>query len=49
MEPTLEDGDYALVDPDNIDYVKNKIYVVTYNDESFIKEWLWMLKAKLLC
>ena len=22
MEPTLEDGDYALVDPDNIDYVK---------------------------
>lgn len=37
MEPTLEDGDYALVDPDNIDYVKNKIYVVTYDDESFIK------------
>lgn len=37
MEPTLTDGDFALVDPNNIDYEKNKIYVVTYNDESFIK------------
>lgn len=37
MEPTLEDGQYALVDPDNTTYVKNKIYVVTYNDEGYIK------------
>lgn len=37
MYPTLEDGEFALVDPDNIDYVKNKIYVVTYNDEAYIK------------
>lgn len=37
MEPTLQDGQFALVDPDNIEYVKNKIYVVTYNDEGYIK------------
>lgn len=37
MHPTLEDGEFALVDPDNIDYVKNKIYVVTYDDETYIK------------
>ena len=48
MEPTLEDGDYALVDPDNIDYVKNKIYVVTYNDESFIKRMVVDTKSKIV-
>ncbi|WP_336181999.1 XRE family transcriptional regulator [Fusobacterium polymorphum] len=48
MEPTLEDGDYALVDPDNIDYVKNKIYVVTYNDESFIKRMVMDAKSKIV-
>lgn len=48
MEPTLEDGDYALVDPDNIDYVKNKIYVVTYNDESFIKRMIIDNKSKII-
>lgn len=48
MEPTLEDGDYALVDPDNIEYVKNKIYVVTYNDESFIKRMVIDTKSKIV-
>nr|DAS46042.1 MAG TPA: Repressor protein CI [Caudoviricetes sp.] len=48
MESTLEDGDYALVDPDNIDYVKNKIYVVTYNDESFIKRMVIDNKSKII-
>lgn len=48
MEPTLEDGDYALVDPDNIDYVKNKVYVVTYNDESFIKRMVVDDKSKIV-
>ena len=48
MEPTLEDGDYALVDPDNIDYVKNKIYVITYNDESFIKRIVMDSKSKII-
>ncbi len=37
MNPTLEEGEFALVDPHNLDYVKNKIYVVTYCDEGYIK------------
>lgn len=37
MEPTIIEGEFALVDPNDIDYQKNKIYVVTYDDESFIK------------
>lgn len=37
MEPTITEGEFALVDPSDIEYQKNKIYVVTYNDESFIK------------
>lgn len=48
METTLQDGDYALVDPDNIDYLKNKIYVVTYNDESFIKRMVMDEKSKII-
>ena len=48
METTLQDGDYALVDPDNIDYLKNKIYVVTYNDESFIKRMVMDEKSKIV-
>ena len=48
MEPTLEDGDYALVDPEKIDYVRNKIYVVTYNDESFIKRMVMDAKSKIV-
>jgi len=37
MEPTLKDGEFALVDPQKTDYEKNKIYVVLFNDETFIK------------
>lgn len=48
MEPTLEEGDYALVDPNNIEYIKNKIYVVTYNDKSFIKRMVIDEKSKII-
>ncbi|ALQ35528.1 S24 family peptidase [Fusobacterium hwasookii] len=37
MEPTIVEGEFALVDPNDTTYQKNKIYVVTYDDESFIK------------
>lgn len=37
MEPTIVEGEFALVDPNDTEYQKNKIYVVTYDDESFIK------------
>lgn len=37
MEPNIIEGEFALVDPNDVEYQKNKIYVVTYDDESFIK------------
>lgn len=37
MEPSIIEGEFALVDPNDVEYQKNKIYVVTYDDESFIK------------
>lgn len=48
MTPTLEDGEFALVDPENIDYVKNKIYVVTYNDEGYIKRLEFKEKLRII-
>ena len=38
MEPRIVEGSFALVDPQDIDYMPGKVYVVTYNDETFIKK-----------
>lgn len=38
MEPLIEEGSWALVDPCQTEYIKGKIYVVTFNDETFIKQ-----------
>ena len=48
MEPTIIEGEFALVDPNDIEYQKNKIYVVTYNDESFIKRMVVDGKSKIV-
>lgn len=48
MNPTLEDGEFALVDPENTEYIKNKIYVVTYNDEAYIKRLEFKEKLKVI-
>lgn len=48
MYPTLEDGEFALVDPDNTSYIKNKIYVVTYNDEAYIKRLEFKEKLRII-
>lgn len=37
MEPLINDGEFVLVDPSNIEITNGKVYVVTYNDETFIK------------
>ncbi len=37
MEPTISDGEYVLVDPTSIEICEGKIYVVTYNNETYIK------------
>lgn len=48
MSPTLEEGQLAVVDPEKIDYIKGKIYVVTYNGESYIKRIEVSEKLKLV-
>lgn len=37
MEPTILDGEFVLVDPTFIEICEGKIYVITYNGETFIK------------
>lgn len=37
MEPIILDGEFVLVDPTFIEICEGKIYVITYNDETFIK------------
>ena len=48
MEPTIVEGEFALVDPNDTVYQKNKIYVVTYDDESFIKRMVMDAKSKIV-
>ena len=38
MAHVINDGDFAIVDPQLKDYIQDKVYVVTYNDETFIKQ-----------
>lgn len=38
MEPLIEDGSFVIVDPLQTQYIKDKVYVVKYNDEIFIKK-----------
>ncbi len=38
MSYEINDGDWAVVDPQQKDYIENKVYVVTYEGETFIKQ-----------
>lgn len=37
MEPLIQDGAYVIVDPNQREYVANKIYVVKVGEETYIK------------
>ena len=37
MEPTILDGEFVLVDPTRTEICEGKIYVITYNGETYIK------------
>lgn len=41
MEPLIQDGSFVIVDPFNLNYVHNKIYIVEVNDEVYIKKVVW--------
>lgn len=38
MEPLIQDGAFVVVDPRQIEYIEGKIYVVKFNEETFIKK-----------
>lgn len=38
MSTVIDDGDIVVVDPQLKEYIAGKVYVVTYNDETFIKQ-----------
>lgn len=38
MEPLIDDGSFVIVDPLQTQYIKDKVYVVKYNDEIYIKK-----------
>lgn len=48
MEPLIQDGAYVVVDPYQIDYVENKIYVVKYGEETYIKRVILKPEAKIM-
>lgn len=48
MSYEINDGDWAVVDPQQRDYVENKVYVVTYEEETFIKQIVCPTKGMVI-
>lgn len=48
MEPLIQEGAFVVVDPHQIDYIENKIYVIKYEDEMYIKRVILKPKANLM-
>ncbi|MGL5122735.1 MAG: XRE family transcriptional regulator [Fusobacteriaceae bacterium] len=48
MTPVLEDGAYVVVDPTQTEYSKNKIFVVLFEDKTYIKKIEIIEEAKIL-
>ena len=48
MEPQIPDGAYVVVDPYQVDYIENKIYVVKVDDEVYIKRVIVKQEANLM-
>ncbi len=48
MSYEINDGDWAVVDPQQKDYIENKVYVVTYEGETFIKQIICPAKGMVV-
>ena len=48
MEPLIQDGSFVVVDPQQTDYQENKVFVIKYNDEIYIKRVLLKPEQKLM-
>lgn len=38
MSPLIEDGAFVIVDPHQTEYIKDKVYIVNYNEETYVKK-----------
>ena len=48
MEPLIQDGSYVVIDPYQTDYIENKIYVVKYDEEMYIKRVILKPESNLM-
>lgn len=48
MEPLIQDGAFVVVDPYQTDYIENKVYVLKYGDEVYIKRVILKSEANLM-
>ena len=48
MEPLIQDGSYVVIDPYQTDYIENKIYVVKYDEEMYIKRVIVDIESNLM-
>lgn len=48
MEPLIQDGSFVVVDPYQVDYIENKIYVIKYEEEIYIKRVIFKHEANLM-
>ncbi|MDU1911081.1 XRE family transcriptional regulator [Fusobacterium sp.] len=48
MEPVIQDGAFVIVDPLQLEYVPNKIFIIKFNDEIFIKKIIWNAENNLM-
>ena len=48
MEPLIQDGSYVVIDPYQTEYLENKIYVVKYDEEMYIKRVIVDTESNLM-
>lgn len=48
MEPLIADGAFVIVDPQQTEYIANKIYVVKIGEETFVKRILIKEEAQVM-
>lgn len=48
MEPLIQDGAFVVVDPYQTDYIENKVYVLKYGDEVYIKRVILKPEANVM-
>lgn len=48
MEPLIADGAFVIVDPQQTEYIANKVYVVKIGEETFVKRILIKEEARVM-